>query len=111
MKTLCLFLILLLEIGPAFAVDKTVRSTKTRMDFVRHTACPATGLNKLPCIGFIMDHRKPLDCGGPDVPDNLQWLTVEAWKAKSKWERSNPACEFQTKGVPPLGAIPWWVSQ
>jgi hypothetical protein len=106
-KVLALILLAAISFN-AMAVDKTVRSSKTRTDFVKSIACPGSGLNKLPCVGYIMDHIQPLDCGGADTPENLQWLTVEAWRAKSKWERSNALCEFQTKGQPPTGVIPWW---
>jgi hypothetical protein len=35
-------------------------------------------------------HRyvKPLECGGADLPGNMQWQTVEAGKAKDKTERN-----------------------
>ncbi len=37
--------------------------------------------------GHRIDHVIPLACHGPDTPANMQWLTVDEWKAKSKWER------------------------
>lgn len=83
---------------PAFAAP---RSQVAKRDFARQQACPATAANKLPCPGFIIDHKTPLDCGGPDTPANMQWLTVQAWKGKSKWERNGPNCKHRTKGVKP----------
>lgn len=50
-------------------------------------ACPATGLHRLPCKGWVIDHVKPLACGGEDAPTNMQWQTREDAKAKDKWER------------------------
>ena len=37
--------------------------------------------------GYVVDHIIPLACGGPDTPENMQWQTKEAAKAKDKWER------------------------
>lgn len=38
--------------------------------------------------GYVVDHIKPLACGGADVPSNMQWQTVEAAKAKDRTERA-----------------------
>jgi hypothetical protein len=35
----------------------------------------------------VIDHIKPLACGGLDAPSNMQWQTVAAAKAKDKTER------------------------
>ncbi len=70
------------------AVDaKNQRSTKARHAFVDQQVCPATGKHRLPCPGFVIDHIKPLACGGADKPENMQWQTVGEAKAKDKWER------------------------
>jgi hypothetical protein len=37
--------------------------------------------------GYVVDHIKPLACGGADAPSNMQWQTVEAAKAKDRVER------------------------
>ena len=37
--------------------------------------------------GYVIDHIKPLACGGADAPSNMQWQTIEAAKAKDKVER------------------------
>ena len=37
--------------------------------------------------GYVIDHIKPLACGGADDPTNMQWQTVEEGKAKDKVER------------------------
>jgi hypothetical protein len=63
------------------------RSKKVLREFVNQQACPATGLHRLPCKGYVIDHIKPLACGGADDPLNLQWQTREEAKAKDKWER------------------------
>lgn len=63
------------------------RSKKVLRAFVNQQACPATGLHRLPCKGYVIDHIKPLACGGADDPSNLQWQTREAAKEKDRWER------------------------
>jgi hypothetical protein len=62
------------------------RSKKVLRSFVNQQACPTTGLHRLPCKGWVIDHVKPLACGGADDPSNLQWQTREDAKAKDKWE-------------------------
>tara|TARA_R110000868_G_scaffold1091_1_gene8342 strand:+ start:810 stop:1085 length:276 start_codon:yes stop_codon:yes gene_type:complete len=73
-----------LSISPAWA--KQQRSTQARHAFVKAHACPATGLHKLPCKGYVIDHVKALACGGADSPANMQWQTVAEAKAKDRWE-------------------------
>ena len=38
--------------------------------------------------GYVVDHIRPLACGGPDTPANMQWQTAAEAKAKDKWERA-----------------------
>jgi hypothetical protein len=35
----------------------------------------------------VVDHVKPLACGGADAPSNMNWQTIEEAEAKDKWER------------------------
>lgn len=42
--------------------------------------------------GHRVDHSISLACGGPDTPSNMNWLTVDQWKAKSLWERKQLGC-------------------
>jgi len=37
--------------------------------------------------GYVIDHIRPLVCGGADDPSNMQWQTIEAAKAKDRVER------------------------
>jgi len=37
--------------------------------------------------GYVIDHIRPLACGGADDPFNMQWQMVEAAKAKDRVER------------------------
>lgn len=68
------------------AEAKTQRSTAARHAFVKANACPATGQHRLPCHGWQIDHVMPLKCNGPDTTGNMQWLSVEDHKAKTKRE-------------------------
>src|SRR2546422_85173 len=38
--------------------------------------------------GYVVDHIKPLACGGVDAPSNMQWQTIAAATAKDKVERA-----------------------
>ena len=57
------------------------RSATARHAFARKTGYP----NGRP--GYVIDHIKPLACGGADTPSNMQWQTVAQGKAKDKVER------------------------
>lgn len=37
--------------------------------------------------GYVVDHIRPLACGGVDAPSNMQWQTAAEGKAKDAWER------------------------
>ena len=37
--------------------------------------------------GYVIDHIKPLACGGADAPSSMQWQTAAAAKAKDRIER------------------------
>jgi hypothetical protein len=49
-------------------------------------ACPATGQTGKLCPGYVIDHIRPLNRGGADAPENMQWQTVEAAKEKDRVE-------------------------
>jgi hypothetical protein len=57
------------------------RSEAAKRDFERQTGYP----HGRP--GYVVDHIKPLACGGADDPSNMQWQTTADAKAKDKWER------------------------
>lgn len=64
------------------------RSSGARAAFLKQHPCPATGKSRGACPGWVIDHVKPLACGGADHPANMQWQTVQAAKEKDRWERS-----------------------
>lgn len=69
----------------ALASDaRSPRSSVAVADFKRETVCPATGRSRGPCPGWEVDHITPLCAQGPDTKDNLQWLTVEDHREKTR---------------------------
>lgn len=72
---------------PEMPAAKGQRSRSVRQAFQHQQPCPATGKTSGACPGYVVDHIVPLACGGADAPDNMQWQTVEAAKAKDRWER------------------------
>ena len=65
---------------------RTARSYSAKVAFVRANACPGTGLHKLPCRGFVIDHSLPLCAGGLDIAQNMAWSTVAESKRKDQEE-------------------------
>lgn len=72
--------------SPVAVSAEYARSKAVLRAFVKQQACPSTGLKRLPCPGYVIDHIKALACGGADDPSNLQWQTREDAKAKDRWE-------------------------
>jgi hypothetical protein len=77
------FIVAALLALPANAAD---RSPTIRAEFMRQNRCPATGATRGACPGYQVDHREALICGGRDELGNLQWLTIEEHKAKTRVE-------------------------
>ena len=75
---------------PSVARDahgKIKRSRAAKDAFERQSPCPANRKTSGRCPGYVVDHVKPLECGGADAPSNMQWQTVTDGKAKDKTER------------------------
>lgn len=66
---------------PRDDAGRIARSEAAKRDFLKATGFP----NGRP--GWIVDHIKPLACGGTDTPSNMQWQTDAAAKAKDRVER------------------------
>lgn len=60
------------------------RSRTELAAFKRANPCPVTSQPRGACPGWEVDHVIPLCNGGPDTPANMQWLTVEAHREKTK---------------------------
>ena len=67
--------------GGRDARGRIKRSVQAKDDFMRQTGHP----HGWP--GHVVDHIKPLACGGADDPSNMQWQTIAEGKAKDKVER------------------------
>ena len=65
---------------------RIVRSSQAKREFRKMEPCPATGETTGACPGYVIDHIRPLACGGPDDPNNMQWQSREEAKAKDRWE-------------------------
>jgi hypothetical protein len=63
------------------ATGRIARSEEAKRQFMRKTGYPHGR------SGYVIDHVKPLACGGPDAPTNMQWQTIAEAKAKDKTER------------------------
>ena len=64
------------------ANGKIKRSAAVRNQFMRQTGYPKGRK------GYVVDHIVPLECGGADVPANMQWQTVREAKIKDRTERN-----------------------
>lgn len=65
---------------------KIARSSEEKAAFKKSRPCPSTGKSSGACPGYVVDHVVPLKRGGADRPDNMQWQTTAAAKAKDKTE-------------------------
>lgn len=68
----------------ALTAQAVERSRAVRAEFQRSNPCPSTGATRGACPGYQADHRLALCAGGADRSGNLQWLTVEEHKLKTK---------------------------
>lgn len=71
---------------PRSSSGRIHRSSTARTEFKKSNPCPATGRTRLPCPGYQIDHVAPLCAGGADHRSNMQWLTIEAHRAKTRWD-------------------------
>ena len=63
---------------------KPQRSAAEVLAFKRQTPCPSTGLRFGACPGYHADHANPICAGGADKAHNMQWLTVEEHRMKTR---------------------------
>src|SRR5215471_2102089 len=99
MSPIWFLMALSLAMVPITASAGEHRSSAVKREFQREHPCPSTGRTTGRCPGYIKDHIRALDCGGPDSVANMQWQTTAAAKAKDKWE-GNGCMHDQRRGQP-----------
>ncbi len=98
-----ILLVALFALSPGAASE---RSAAAVVAFKRHNACPATGLHRGKCPGYQVDHITPLCAGGDDKPSNMQWLSIEAHREKTRGDvRHCRALRNQTSSVVGRGRL------
>lgn len=60
------------------------RSAAEVLAFKRQNPCPSTELRRGACPGWQVDHVQPLCSGGPDTRANMQWLSVDDHRVKTR---------------------------
>lgn len=60
------------------------RSSAVRAEFQRSHPCPVNGATRGKCPGWEIDHVVALCAGGADATTNMQWLTREDHRAKTR---------------------------
>jgi len=58
------------------------RSASARKAFMKESGYPKGRR------GYVVDHIVPLECGGADLPSNMQWQTVQEAKIKDRTEKN-----------------------
>ena len=77
-------LLVLLAILMPLAADAEIKRDRAQVrSFRAEHPCPATGRTRGACPGWHVDHVTPLCAGGPDSPDNMQWITREDHRFKT----------------------------
>lgn len=62
------------------------RSSRQKAAFRESHPCPSTGKHSGPCPGYVVDHKTALKHGGADTPQNMQWQSKDAARAKDQRE-------------------------
>ena len=75
-----------LALSMPLSIASPPRSPTQRAEFQRLNPCPSTGDSRRSCPGYQIDHIIPLCFDGPDSTGNMQWLSVEAHKAKTRMD-------------------------
>lgn len=111
-------LLALCAVLPAPTFAECRRDREAVREFRAQAPCPATGRTHGACKGWEVDHVEPLKCGGADDAANMQWLTVEAHKAKTRREARHcrPAICPRKVGAGETArkrpqARPWWIGK
>jgi hypothetical protein len=76
--------VLALLLGVGVAEARIPRSSSAVAAFKRANPCPLNGAKRGACPGYEVDHVEPLCIGGPDTPENMQWLTHLEHRQKTR---------------------------
>jgi hypothetical protein len=85
-RALSLAASLALALSLSAPADAIPRDPAARAAFRKANPCPSTGQQRGRCPGFEIDHRIALMLGGPDTPENMQWLDRPTHRAKTRAE-------------------------
>src|SRR6266702_5002895 len=66
---------------------KIKRSAAAKDAFKRQQPCPSTGKSRGACPGYVIDHVKPLECGGADAPQTCNGRQWQQGKQRTKLRR------------------------
>ncbi|MFA6213428.1 MAG: hypothetical protein WC714_28585 [Candidatus Obscuribacterales bacterium] len=66
--------------------DNLNRIASAKREFKSKTVCPATGEYSQKCPGYWIDFIIPKKCGGSLELKNMQYLSVEEHKKKTRYE-------------------------
>lgn len=69
---------------PMSAQARIERSAAEVLAFKRANPCPSTQLRRGACPGYQVDHVQPLCSGGADAKANMQWLSIEDHRVKTR---------------------------
>ena len=102
----CLAALMAIHMSGASAAVAPRMST-AEAEFRSANPCPATGLPRGLCKGYVVDRIIPVICGGSEAPDNMQWQTLAAARAKDRWERigCRPGRKLVLPGPPAYSEI------
>ena len=78
MKNIAAFFLMML----AIVASATTRDRTQVYKFRATHPCPANGSLHGACPGYVVDHIIALECGGRDIPQNMQFQTIAAAKLK-----------------------------
>lgn len=81
MRLLAIFLIAAALSAPAWSAPRSGAELRA---FQRHTPCPSTGAHRGACPGYQIDHVEPICASGVDKEHNMQWLSVEEHRYKTR---------------------------
>lgn len=84
MRVPATILLAILAAIPFCGIAGPQRSAAELLAFKRANPCPSTGLRSGGCPGYQVDHANPLCAGGSDTRDNMQWLTTEEHRMKTR---------------------------